>query len=615
MNVPQGRPFLMRAAGLSVSALLALGGGGPMGPLPATAQEAASAVQDVTLQNVTMTFGGTTLTAPQVIVSGTRLTKDDLLALLKSGPEPLAARLAKFDAASIVIPELRSETRIGTKAQTATYRDVTAKDVRGGRIAQASAAGVTAAEDGGEARHSASYGRIDMKDVDLAAMARLYGEAGDAKSPMLRIYGNFSAADIVMEAEGTLVKIARLEGSDVSGRQIPATWTGALEAMSRVDPTQPASADKARILGTVADLMDGFSVGSFQASGLTVNQTHDGEPMAMTMGRMAFTSGNLTFEDLGFTAGEASGKLSRMSFAGFSFAPTVAAMRKLSAQAGEPTEADLRQMTPVLGTLAVKDLRLDLPPDGAPAAPKPPGNSAGKPAAAPALPPVATAPTQIGLRDGAFAFGPLRDGLPTTGRATLSGLTLPATAVAGIPGLGSLGAYGYRDLDLNVVADTAWNEAAKELSFSEVSVSGKDMGSVKVNGILGGIGPAVFDPDPSVSTFAMLGATAKTLDLRIENSGLFERFIASQSKSLSLKPEELTQEYVTATTFGVPAILGNSAGAKAIGAALGQFVTRPGTFLLSAKAKNAGGIGMLEFSAAPTPGAVLDRLDVSAKAN
>ncbi|MCJ2128854.1 hypothetical protein [Methylobacterium sp. E-045] len=614
MIVPQGRPFFMRTAGLSVCALLIFGGGGPLrpllGPLPVSAQEAASAVQDVTLQNVTMTFGGTVLTAPQVIVSGTRLTKDDLLGLLRSGPEPLAARLAKFDAASIVIPELRSETRIGTKTQNATYRDVTAKDVRGGRIAQASAAGLTAVEAGGEAKHSASYGRIEMKDVDLAAMARLYGEAGDAKSPMLRIYGAFSAADISMEAEGTVVKIARLEGSDVSGRQIPATWTGALDAMSRVDPIQPASADKARILGTVADLIDGFSVGSFQASGLTINQTHDGEPVAMTMGRMAFASGNLTFEDLGFTVGEAGGKLSRLSFAGFSFAPTVAAMRKLSTQAGEPTEADLRQMTPVLGTLAFKDLSLDLPPDEVSAPPKP----SAKPPGAPS-PAAATAPKHIGLRDGAFAFGPLRDGLPTTGRANLSGLTLPASAVAGIPGLGSLGAYGYRDLDLDVVADTAWNEAAKELTFSEVSVSGKDMGSVKINGTLGGIGPAVFDPDPSVSTFAMLGATAKTLDLRIENTGLFERFIATQSKSLSLKPEELTQEYVTATTFGVPAILGNSAGAKAIGAALGQFVMKPGTLLLSAKAKNAGGIGMLEFSAAPTPGAVLDRLDVSAKAN
>lgn len=133
--------------------------------------------------------------------------------------------------------------------------------------------------------------------------------------------------------------------------------------------------------------------------------------------------------------------------------------------------------------------------------------------------------------------------------------------------------------------------------------------------MLGGIGPEVFDPDAGVSGFAMLSATAKALDLTIENTGLFERFIAAQAKVLSLKPEELKQEYVTASTLGVPAILGNSADAKAIGAAMGQFVTKPGTLSLSVRPKNGTGIGMLEFGAAPTPSAVLDRLNVDAKAN
>jgi hypothetical protein len=34
-------------------------------------------------------------------------------------------------------------------------------------------------------------------------------------------------------------------------------------------------------------------------------------------------------------------------------------------------------------------------------------------------------------------------------RFTLNGLTMPASAVEGVPGLGSLGLYGYRDLDLD----------------------------------------------------------------------------------------------------------------------------------------------------------------------
>ena len=113
----------------------------------------------------------------------------------------------------------------------------------------------------------------------------------------------------------------------------------------------------------------------------------------------------------------------------------------------------------------------------------------------------------------------------------------------------------------------------------------------------------------------MLSATAKALDLTIQNTGLFERFLAAQAKALSLKPEELRQEYVAASQFGVPAMLGNSPAARAIGAAIGQFVTKPGTLTMTARAKNAAGLGFVDFGLAHTPGAVLDKLDVNARAD
>lgn len=112
----------------------------------------------------------------------------------------------------------------------------------------------------------------------------------------------------------------------------------------------------------------------------------------------------------------------------------------------------------------------------------------------------------------------------------------------------------------------------------------------------------------------MLSATAKALDLTLENGGLFERFIDAQAKVLSLKPDELRKEYVTASVIGVPVILGNSAAAKAIGAAMGKFVAKPGTLSISAKAKSGDGLGMVDVSTAPTPAAVLDKLEVNAKA-
>lgn len=605
MTRSKGRPLRAWATGASACVLVLLGAGLTARPAPVLAQEAASAVQDVTLQDVTFAFGDTVLKAPRITASGTRLSKDELTALLKSGPgESWPARLVRLDAASFAIPELRVERAGPAAAPVVTYRDVMARDVRAGRIAELTAAGASILVAGGPQKGTGTYGRLRATDVDLAVLARLYGEPGDGKSALQRVYATFSVDEVAyVDARGTAVTIARIEGRDLSGRQIPATWTGALQAFTGVDYDTIAPADRTRLLTLGADLAEAVSLGTLEATGLSVQEAKPRDAFRLGIARMGMTNAGGTLEDITFSGGDgAKARIARLSLDGFSLSPTIAALRKLAALTAEPSEADLRLLTPAIGTLALKDLSLDLPPE--PTTPRGPRDPAD-----------ATGAMHVGLRDAALNFAPPRDGVPTAGRISLSGLTLPASAVAGVPGLGSLGLYGYSDLDLAVVADTSWDEAARELKLSEVSISGKDMGRVRINGMIGGIGPEVFNPDVAISSFAMLSATAKALDLTIENTGLFDRFIAAQSKVLSLKPEELKQEYVTASVFGVPAILGNSAGAKAVGAAMGQFVTKPGTLSLSLRPKNGTGIGMLEFGAAPTPAALFDRLDVNAKAN
>ncbi|GJD93063.1 hypothetical protein [Methylobacterium iners] len=578
---------------------ICLGAGPEGGPRSALAQEAASAVQDVTLQDVALTLGETVLRAPRVTVSGTRLSKDDLIALLRGSGPTAAARLARLDAASLNIPELRAENAgPGGTRQVILYRDVVAKDVRAGRIAELVGAGATITVEGGPRTGTGTYGRIQATDLDLTALARLYGEPGDGKGAVQRVYGTFAIAEVAYVDEGgTAVKLARLEGKDFGGRQIPSSWTGAMQAFSGVDLEKAPPAERARVTGLAADLFEAVSVGTLEATGLSVQETKGDAPFDLGIARMSYTGSGASLEEVAFSGAGARTRIGRLSLTDFSLGPTIAALRKFSAAVANPSQDDLRRLTPALGTLALQDMSIDLPAEQ-PVKGRPP-----EPAA------------HLGVRSASMTFGPPRDGVPTASRLSLSGLTLPASTVAGVPGLGSLGLYGYRDLDLNLVADTSWDEGTRELSVREISLSGKDMGSLRLNGTVGGIGPEVFDPNAAVSGYAMLSATAKALDLTIENGGLFERFIAAQSKVLSLKPEELTQEYVTATAFGVPAILGNSAAAKAIGTAMAQFVAKPGRLSLSARPKNGNGLGVIDFSAAPTPGAVLDRLEINAKAN
>ena len=606
----------MRAL-LASACAVALLAGGVLGPAaPAAAQEAASAVQDLVLQDVTLTFGDTAVSAAKVTVSGTRLSREDLLAIFNpDAKEPWPARLQRLDAGSLTIPDLRTERRSGPLRQVVTYRDVSARSIHAGRIAELTVAGATFSVEGvaDAGPVNGSYGKVRAEEVDLAALARLYTEAGDGRGPFQRLYAAFSVESVAfIDDRGTTVSVARLAGRDFSGRQTPARWGGVMQALNGIDVERADPAQRAQLAGLLADLAESVSVGGLEASGLAVKEVKGPDPLSLSVGRLAYagngTSGGapagIALEDIAFGSREARGRLGRLSLTGFSLEPTIATLRRMAkapapaadkADKGAVDEAEWRRLTPVIGTLALSDLGLDLA--------QPP--QAADPAAA---------PLHVGLRGGTVSFGPPKDGVPTASRLALSGLTMPAATVEGVPGLGSLGLYGYRDLDLDVVADTAWDEGTRELSFKELSLSGKEMGRLRLNGTLGGIGPEVFDPDAAVSGFAMLSATAKALDLTLENGGLFERFINAQAQVLSLKPDELRKEYVTASVIGVPVILGNSAAAKAIGAAMGKFVAKPGTLSISAKAKSGEGLGMVDVSTAPTPAAVLDKLDVTAKA-
>ena len=227
---PQARSRLRSALAAGALALL-----GFVTPQPLVAQEGAAAVQDVTVTDVVLPLGGTLLRAPKLTASGTRLSKDDLAGILRpDSTEPWDARLARLDAGSLTIPVLTSENvGAGDNRQTVTYRDVVARDVRAGRVGELTAAGATVSAVAGPNRGSGTYGQVRATDLDLAALSRLYTVPGDGKGPVQRVYGSIQVLDVTYaDARGTTVKIARLSGRELGGRQVPDGWNGAFAILA-----------------------------------------------------------------------------------------------------------------------------------------------------------------------------------------------------------------------------------------------------------------------------------------------------------------------------------------------------------------------------------------------
>jgi hypothetical protein len=610
-------------------------------PAPLAAQEGAAAVQDVTVTDVVLPLGGTLLKAPKLTASGTRLSKEDLAAILKpDSPVPWEQRLARLDAGSLTVPVLTSENAgPGDNHQTVTYRDVVARDVRAGRVGELTAAGAAVSAVAGPNRGSGTYGQVRATDLDLAALSRLYTVPGDGKGPVQRVYGTIQVSDVTYsDARGTTVKIARLDGRDLGGRQIADGWGG---AFAIVAAGFDGTTDRRPFAAAAADLIDATVIGSFEMRGLSVSDTDPKGPVLFEIGRAAYAASGpevgTVLDNISLSRGSLRAQIGRLALVGTSLAPTVAALQSIAAEPTAGTgmsDVEMRRLTPKLGNLTMSDLSIELPPEVAPERPalrdgRPPARSAttepgrlspGRPGEPRAADPLAVTVSpqpvrRMSLREATLAFGAPSDGLPSASRLSLTGLSLPADLLAGAPLVGMLPVYGYRDLDLDVVADATLDEKSRELALREVTVSGREIGTVRLSGLLGGIGPELFSGTLPAATMVMFSGSAKTLDLTVENAGLFERFLAAQSRDLSLKPDELRKEYVTASLLGVPIILGNSAAAKGIGAAMGQFVMKPGKLVLHARSKEPAGIGFIDLGAARSPAAVLDRLDVEAKAN
>jgi hypothetical protein len=159
----------------------------------------------------------------------------------------------------------------------------------------------------------------------------------------------------------------------------------------------------------------------------------------------------------------------------------------------------------------------------------------------------------------------------------------------------------------------AWSAPTNELVVREVSVRGAGMGATNFRATLGGVTRDVFSPDNAMALVALMGATIKNADLTIENGGLFERLVTQEAKKQKKSADDLRKEFGMAAAIAVPAMLGGSGQAKAIGQAVARFVAKPGKLSISAKAKDPAGLGLADF-AMGDPGAILDKLDVTATA-
>jgi hypothetical protein len=558
----------------------------------------------VTVENLVFDLGFMSYRIPRIEVVGTTLSAAELAAALAPAPgESAASRLGRLSAREARIPELRIEQSWAGFRGVAVYRDIVARDIVNGRIGSLTSPGATleaSIEKAGAVK--AASGRVVIDGLDLAHTVAVFGNTAEPQhAEMKTLYGAFAMDDFTMTGpEGANVRLARMTGSGVKARPIAQAWNTYMAILSQQpDLEKLPPADRARLFNAMADLYEGIEAGSMEATGLEIRNPSAKEQGVGRIARIAFAGetasrpGDMRAEGFDFVSGKGKARIATIALTGFSYRDSLQGLRNLGEKPLDKLDpADLRRLIPTLGTIRVSGVDFDVPNEKA----KTPGAEN----------------IRFGIRDMEITADKPINGIPSNLRFAVDNFTFAIPADAKEDGLRELAAMGYRLLDVSFGTAASWSEPGSEVVLREVSVRGADMGSAVLRGVIGNVGKDVFNVDPAVAMVALIGATARNVELRIENNGLFERLLGEQAKKQNKSADDLRREYGMAAAIVIPQLLGNSSAAKTLGQAVARFVAKPGRLTISARAKNGGGLGISDFIGASEPAAVLDKLEVNA---
>ena len=583
------------------------------GAIMASTAQAADALRFEALK-VTTADGSWTI--PRLDVAGAAMDREDVLAAFDaSSTVPIAQRLARLTAASLVMPEvIATQTKAGT-ATAMQYRDLRLNGLDAGVVAQLTATGGTfesrSGSPGGEVLRG-TFGMVAASRIDMVQIARLYTETARGTEPIKPVYGSIAVDSVVAKGkDGAEVTVARIQARDFGARPGSQTWSemsAALALQKGQDPSKLEPAERARFVAALTDLLESFEIGQAEVLGMRVVNPDKDKKGSADIARIAFDGAamgrpaSVRVEGFSVDGDEARVRIGSIVHSGWSMKPTLDAMREIYGSADpqqggqgrsatRPGDVDPRRFIPQLGSFAMRDVDIDIPHKGK------------------------DSRTRMTLKAFEIETADQLAGVPTILKLAIDRLAMPIPQDTKESGFKDLLSLGYRSIDLSAALEARWSESSSDVTIGQVTLDGAGMGSAVVRGVIGNVPRAMFTADPAAVQIMMLGLTVKQAALAIEDRGLAEKILAREAAKQNKSPAQLRREIGSIAALGIPAWLGNSPGAKTIANAVARFIATPGRLALGARSREPGGLGLMDFvTASGNPSALLDKVEITATA-
>lgn len=177
-----------------------------------------------------------------------------------------------------------------------------------------------------------------------------------------------------------------------------------------------------------------------------------------------------------------------------------------------------------------------------------------------------------------------------------------------------LASFGYSKIEMGAAIGAHYEAGAKTLSLDQFTIEGAQMGSLGFKANFGDIDPVLFTGDDNARTQALMGGSIASLEIKLINSGLFEKTLAFYAKQQGTTADALKQQVAAAAAQMVPVLLGGAPESLKVATEAQKFIDTPKNLTVSLKAKGAP-LKAADFMAAGDPSAVLSKVDISAVAN
>lgn len=576
-------------------------------------------------------FGNYKISIPSVVIEDANFDSAMLKDTFGNSGLTLPERVGRFSAKRLTAQEIKVVQTVANNEQNIVYKDVALEDINLGKVARYTAGSTdfdftveVSGEDGENVtdKMTGTMGAAEGKDIDGVFLARLYTEkAGPDDKEAKPVYGPFSAKNIVMKTKDASFSYDEIRSNGFTARlpAVPFTETlQKLQSLEKADELSPA--ETRELILQLTSLFETIGKGDVEMLGMKI------EPADASKGKggieriaVAFDNQKMdaTIKGFDFAEGQDYMKMEEASLKGFSWATSIEALKKFASLSDDQVENfPYTTMLPEFGTLRIAGIDADLPYDPSEDVDTGEENADDADQASTEETSVPSLPERIqfALKSYEVALNKPYNGIPTDVRVAYEDMSLKVPAQGSDEFYQQLRKLGYDRLIISSNFEANWDEANQNLIIKDISISGKDMGSVSMSGLMGGFTKEFFSGDKVMTQVALLGLKARQVNLKIEEKGIIAKGIKMYAKENNMSEDEVRSTVSLVAAAALQELAADQPQLQEVAAAFSTFLAKPNIFELVVKAKADKGIGALEMVAASQdPLTLLDKVDIEAK--